>query len=82
VDGQSVRPAIRPIPPVRWAIVGSWVIVHAPSIGRAVLGQVREVDGNAFAVQTDVGLLRVRRRDCQAITTTGNNQAHRHHDAD
>ena len=62
-----------------WAIVGSWVMVHTPSIGRAVLGQVHEVDGTALAVQTDLGLLRVRKCDCEAIAT-GTHLSSGHHD--
>jgi hypothetical protein len=57
--------AQRMIPPHRWAIVGSWVTVRFHHPRRVLSGRVCEIDGDALAVDTEIGLIRVRRADCR-----------------
>ena len=64
------HPVERPrIPPRQWAIVGSWVTVQLPSIRRPLHGRVCELDGAAIAVETELGILRVRACDCRPVQT-------------
>ena len=57
----------RRIPPRQWAIVGSWVTVQLPSMRRPLHGRVCELDGATIAVETELGILRVRAADCHPM---------------
>ena len=60
-----VEPRQRSILAQRWDVVGSWVTLHVPSLGRILTGRVAESDVEALAVETELGLIRVRRSDCR-----------------
>lgn len=66
-QGADMSADARRIPPPRWAIVGSSVTVHTPSLRRPLNGRVCELDGTAIAVETELGILRVRPCDCSPM---------------